>query len=239
EGLAGANGNNNNNNSNRAFGEAAGRVALPPAGARDARAQSSGVAATPFGRAGELEGHQGPNRRQGNSHGNGGRPRNPAPSRIRGGVRLPSPSRGGGNSLEGRLNWLDNGGPTASGTDRSSTARTPEGSAANNNNNKNAGSKTKAVSVSAAASRGGRGGSRSSASGGRGRRGERGSSSSSSISSSSSNQRVGSPAGGQDGGKRNPAAARARNAAGGGDRSRSNSGSASHAPSPRSGSGGS
>ncbi|CAN0519249.1 unnamed protein product, partial [Ectocarpus sp. 12 AP-2014] len=101
------------------------------------------------------------------------RPRNPAPSRIRGGVRLPSPSRGGGNSLQGRLNWLDNGGPSASGTDRSSTARTPEGSA-NNNNNNNAGSKTKAGSVSATASRGGgRGGSHSSASGGRGRRGER------------------------------------------------------------------
>ncbi|CAN0155782.1 unnamed protein product, partial [Ectocarpus sp. 13 AM-2016] len=136
EAVAGADGNNNNNN-NRTFGEAAGSAALPPAGGRDARAQSSGVAATPFGQAGELEDHQGPKRRQGNSHGNGGRPRNPAPSRIRGGVRLPSPSRGGGNSLQGRLNWLDNGGPSASGTDRSSTARTPKGSANNNNNNNN------------------------------------------------------------------------------------------------------
>ncbi|CAB1115268.1 unnamed protein product [Ectocarpus sp. CCAP 1310/34] len=238
EALAGADGNNNNNNNNnnnsRTFGEAAGGAALPPAGTRDSRAQSSGVAATPFGQAGELEDHQGPNRRQGNSHGNGGRPRNPAPSRIRGGVRLPSPSRGGGNSLQGRLNWLDNGGPSASGTDRSSTARAPEGAANNNNNNNDAGSKTKAVSVSAAASRGGgRGGNRSSASGGRGRRGEQ--------ASSSSNQRVGSPADMQDRGKRNQAAARVRNAAGGGDRSRSSSGSggAAKAPPPRSGSGGS
>ena len=41
----------------------------------------------------------------------------PAPSRIRGGIRLPSPPRDGGRSLGGHLNWLANATNTAGGGD--------------------------------------------------------------------------------------------------------------------------